>query len=272
MSTIEISYNLTDAGSKQEFLATGTTPRSKKTFLQDLADATPDERQLVLDLTSENPMGVYSGITLRDYTAAPRNGNLSELDYYPMLQFDAPLTDWAQVVTELRAILPGYLAAVERKRLERIERDTRDAQEKIERDRRNAELRAHEAAEAAREEACKAAFTAEKLRWAAAHGSDRLKRGLARDHECTGIYIIERAALEAPGYTVDVKQRAAWKNRPCPSLEALDTADKLEKSGLGTSEIVWLTESPDEDDYNFEECEAVVINDYLGKYTLIGQI
>lgn len=109
------------------------------------------------------------------------------------------------------------------------------------------------------------------------HGSDQLKRAVARGHDCKRLYTRERAAVEAPGWVVDIEDDAEWKSRSCPSKDALDAADEAEGLNLGKVEIVWLTAEPndtkqsDEGQYwnHFEQCEALVIGGYLGEYNLV---
>lgn len=120
---------------------------------------------------------------------------------------------------------------------------------------------AHEAAERAE----RARRDAEKADWIAAHGSDHLKRAVAAGHDSQRRYVTERAAAEYPGYEVDFDDEAGWKSRSFPSEAALDEA---EKSG---GEVVWLTTRPAAREYDDEdqECEAVVVSNFLGKYDLI---
>lgn len=116
-----------------------------------------------------------------------------------------------------------------------------------------------------------------KQSWIAAHGSDHLRRGAAAGHDCQRLYVTERAALEAPGYTVDFDDTARWKDRSCPSLAALDERDRMTARGIGSVEIVWLTAAPTasvRDDYDgyedgFAPCEAVIVRGYLSKYDLV---
>lgn len=125
----------------------------------------------------------------------------------------------------------------------------------------NAAKDAHEAAERAE----RARRDADKAAWIGAHGSDHLKRAFAAGHDSQRRYVTERAAAEHPGYEVDFDDRARWKSRSFPSEAALDEA---ERSG---GEVVWLTTRPDAREYDDEddECETVVIRQFLGKYDLI---
>lgn len=115
--------------------------------------------------------------------------------------------------------------------------------------------------------------------WIEAHGSAYLKRAVAGGYNCQRQYVIERAALEAPGFTVDINNAARWKSRSCPSERALDAQDEASKLALGDPYIVWLTAFPEDrisaqdgEEYEYDEsspCEAVVISAYLGKYDLV---
>lgn len=69
----------------------------------------------------------------------------------------------------------------------------------------------------------------EKTRWAAAHGSPRLRRCLAEGIECEAVYRDERLALEYPGWRreVDVPgERQEPRNPPGAAFELLDEARK----------------------------------------------
>jgi len=118
---------------------------------------------------------------------------------------------------------------------------------------------------------------ADRARWIAAHGSPHLQRCIAAGYNCQRQYVIERAALEAPGFVVDFDDKAGWKDRACPTPAALDTADEARDLGLGEPTIIWLTKPPSDqlpdpegDDYEaFAPGEAVVLRGYLGKYDLV---
>jgi hypothetical protein len=117
----------------------------------------------------------------------------------------------------------------------------------------------------------------ERQEWIAAHGSAHLQRCIAAGYDCKRLYVLERAALEAPGFTVDFGDKAAWKPRACPTTEGLDAEDAARALGLGEPQTVWLTTPAqdrvgDPEGYDYEEfaaCEAVIIRGYLGKYDLV---
>lgn len=130
-----------------------------------------------------------------------------------------------------------------------------------------------------------AAFDAEMRRWAEAHGSEHLRKCLARDYRCDRIYVLERSACEAPGYVVDFYDHASWNKRSNPSHAALiaeaEAIELAKQIGAGGAGIYWLTGAPkdrpddaDQEDegYDFEECEIVAILNYLGKYDLVKYI
>lgn len=110
--------------------------------------------------------------------------------------------------------------------------------------------------------------------WVTEHGSEHLRKAYAAGYNCQRMYATERAALEHPSYFLDFDGNAEWKSRSCPSLDALNEAERVH----GT--VVWLTAAPvdaeraeevaEEDyDYVFEPCEAVVIKSYMGRYDLV---
>jgi hypothetical protein len=128
---------------------------------------------------------------------------------------------------------------------------------------------AAQAAEKAKAEAAKAAERATRVAWAAERGSERLQRGLAAGHDCKRVYLLERAAFEFPDYILDLENYAEWKDRTCPSTEALDERDRviaahpeLESDHV---RIFWLTCEPreskiDAGDGGFDPCECVAVH------------
>lgn len=118
---------------------------------------------------------------------------------------------------------------------------------------------------------------AERDAWIDQHGSPRLRKCIAEGYNCQRLYVIERASIEAVGYTVDYFDHADWERRSGPSETALDELIAVREHGIGEPKIVWLTsdardtKSTDEDD-EFESCEAVIIRGYLGKYDLVKQM
>lgn len=130
------------------------------------------------------------------------------------------------------------------------------------------------------ENARKAKREADKAEWIEAHSSEHLKRAHGGGYDAQRLYVTERADKEAPGFIVDFDGAAEWKDRSCPSLEALDAEAEAEALRVGDGvKVVWLTnpavnEVGDEKAYYyvFDECEAVVIRTYLGKYNLVQEL
>lgn len=118
-----------------------------------------------------------------------------------------------------------------------------------------------------------ARFERDRQAWIDAYGSRHLRRCRDAGYNCLRLYAMERATAEAPDWALDFDDNAKWKDRACPSEKALDMLDAAKALGIGEAvEIVWLTAPPripDEEEYDFEEREAVVIRRYLGRYDLI---
>jgi hypothetical protein len=118
----------------------------------------------------------------------------------------------------------------------------------------------------------------EKIDWIKQYGSDYLKDCLEMDVKANLEYVVERAALEFPDYTVDYAETAKWDEKFSPSVEALSELKKIRRIGAET-EIIWLTspaqvrEESEYDEYGnrkeYEPCEAVVIRNFLGRYDLV---
>lgn len=128
----------------------------------------------------------------------------------------------------------------------------------------------------ARAQAEREAAEQEKARWISEHGSDYLRKAHTEGYDCQRRYVAERAAAELPGYALDFDDAAEYKDRACPSEDALDEAIEANKllaqMGQASAEarVVWLTREIEDDEWDeYEPREAVVIEGYLGRYTLI---
>jgi hypothetical protein len=122
----------------------------------------------------------------------------------------------------------------------------------------------------------------DKAAWIAEHGSAHLREAFGRGYDSQRQYVLERARLEAPGWTLDFNESSDWNNRSFPSVEALRVEDEAaalaEKLGARSVGIVWLTKpatsghDSDEEVWDFEQCEAVAIREYMGQYDLVKMI
>lgn len=270
---IVISFCLSDALLAATFVATGKRPAPIQSVEVAPEQATPEQRQTLLagypySIAEMFRVGT-ARLDLMDYERLDFRGDPTRREFDATPTADEAL---ACAVGQVAAAA-AYEAAREAKR--QAEAAAREAEQK----RKDAEAQAKRQAEDAAREATEVA----KAAWVAAHGSDHLRRACARGHDCQRLYVMERAALELPGYTVDFEDNAAWKARSCPSKAALDEAERVEMLDLRPADeievrIVWLTapaqDERDEDGYGdeFEACEAVVVRDYLGKYNLVRQM
>lgn len=302
MATLKVRVRLSDTYRKARFVATGEMPAAETTVEFDTVEMTAGQRATVIEyggtsltlnlvaaagITNLMPFDniptldeVVAGMTrinaeiiareranfvqwLKNGEKALRN-RIAERNPAPLSSYD-DLT-----VQQLdRADALGLDTSAWRKLLAEVEtqRAAWVAEREAEKERTrklDEELRARAEAERV---AAKQRFEADKASWVAAHGSDYLKRACAGGYDCARLYVKERAAMEAPDFVVDFADRAAWKSRSCPSEAALDVADEVTALNIGEVEIVWLTKPVTDDD--FEECEAVVVRKYLGRYDLI---
>lgn len=133
--------------------------------------------------------------------------------------------DSIQTVDQLIAWKKNRLASLERSKQQAEEElkialeeyrlnKEKEAQEK-------AEHSAKEAEEKQKREAEKAKREQEKADWIRKHGSQYLKDCLELGVKANLEYVVERAALEFPGYTVDYANNAQWDEKFSPSPEAL---------------------------------------------------
>lgn len=115
--------------------------------------------------------------------------------------------------------------------------------------------------------------------WIAEFGSGHLTKANAEGYEIGRLYTLERAAREAPGWTVDFYDAHVWKERTNPSMAELEALDKARELGVGSAvNLIWLKapprNTPDRDLYeerylDFEPGVALIISGYLDKYELI---
>lgn len=195
----------------------------------------PRIREIVKKVHFDAPQTVESLLAFIENAERKVSEKMAELE----LELPKKIALWEQAVADHKA----RAARVE------AENQAREAAEKAEREQREKD----------------------KNDWVAAYGSDFLKRAVALGYNCQRRYVTERAAVELPGFAVDFDGLARWKPRACPSEKALKEVEKLIERGY-EAEVVWLThpESDCLDDFwGFQSCEAIVINNYLGKYDLV---
>jgi hypothetical protein len=138
-------------------------------------------------------------------------------------------------------------------------------------EKRTEAYKAERAATKARQDAQKAREAANleqwKVRWIAAHGSEYLQTAHGEGYSIQRAYVTERAAVEHPGYEVDFAQTLEYADKVCPGPDA------LKKAVADGATVVWATNPPNEgedDGFGWEPREALVIEGYLGKYTLVN--
>lgn len=259
MSTLVVSFARSDAWRDREFVATGKRPGFSANVKFDMAtDADEAQRKAIAAHCAGKAWDSEVSISL--VNPQPTGSEpLIELDAPPTL--DEALDHLAKAQATRAAYDVERAAVAERKRQEAAERNRQEAERTA-------------AAEAAKQQR-----HAEKIAWIAAHGSDRLRRAVERGHDCQALYIRERAAVEAAGFTADIYDGAAWKPATCPSVAALDAADAAETLNVGEVQIVWLTspaidvkarDGASWDGYMpHEDGLAIVIRGYLGRYDLV---
>ena len=301
---VSVRWLASDSLLREELVREGVGNPQKRCFSLDVGAMTPVERRAVLDLAgmSLNYKGVaclgdidldqrYAVLPEKDWRGDWYEREDVKLDHQPELAVVLSLG------AELKRLKDAALALQESK-----EAEAREAKRVLEVavDCERAAIDALEAAGdvaalntwqptlAVREEAshfglyershkawaglkAKAA-EAEKGAWIAEHGSAHLQRAVAEGYDCQRLYVLERAAIEAAEFIVDFYNGAEWRERSCPTVAALDACDEARKLSLGEPFVAWLTCPPrpskledfDEPE-EFEECEAVVLRDFLGK-------
>lgn len=302
MSELIVEWEASAAFRRQQAIATGQTPPQNLKTPLDLATMTQDQRAAILALASLNT----NGVAILKVSPAHNEYGYQPLDAAPTPASLAIYC--TQTVAARRALaiqnlterIAECIAETEKHIAERnpasyispriTEADAKragaldiplDAYHAAEQ--QLAELRpifavekaaAQAEADAQRAAADKAAADkaaaelAERIAWANANGTERLREGLAAGHRCDRLFEIERAAVDYPGFVVDWEKHAAWKDAICPALRELRERKALLAAHPDAEiTIVWLTDEPlaskrsDEYDYEpFEEREAIVVD------------
>jgi hypothetical protein len=112
--------------------------------------------------------------------------------------------------------------------------------------------------------------------WIQERGSNRLKTSRRKRYKVTSSYARARGREELPGFWIDTAGSAEYRERVDPSAEALKIEANVEAflSGHGLelqTRVIWLTEPPSGfgdtyEEWDFEQQEAIVISNYLGRY------
>ena len=163
-------------------------------------------------------------------------------------------TEYDKIVAEIERMVPIFQAEVDARILKsETEKLQKEAEEKL----------------------ARAKADMEKAKWIAEHGSEHLRACVGRGHNCQRLYVVERTKMELGKYgryVIDFELNAEWNVRSCPSTLALAAALAIESELKLDAPIVWLTAEPlmdrDDGDY-FEECEGIVVENYLGKYRVV---
>ncbi len=300
MAVLKVHWMASEKLMKEELGAAGKTSPAAREFEIDLEALDPQERKALVQLVGVGSMGVVSALDIR---CKPRldsyNYEDTPLDAQPgvaqVIQVAGEIAQRKAQIAEQRKQEEVQKAAKFRTAKEYISRVC--AEVKALRDAKDLQgllayrypqpcpdlspVRNDVGLDGAIAELRKERAEAEKRAWIEAHGSEHLKRAFGKGYDCQRLYVVERAAIEASGFTVDYNDSAEWKARACPSSEGLDAEDAAhaiaEALGLGEPETVWLTAGPEDrtarEEYDeeepFEACEAIVLRKYLGKYDLV---
>jgi hypothetical protein len=272
MTKLVVGFNRSAKWRDEEFIMTGRRPSLEAYVEFDMVEASEEQRREIISLLGG---GLWEGrVDVTLYKIADQYKEVLELDDFPTLE---------ETIEHLKRMKVERAEAEAKRRIAEAQRRAAEAEAEAERriakaeqrvaaaEQRaaEAERRATEAERRVAEATAERQFQAEKKAWIDAHGSEHLRRAVARGHDCTELYIRERAKIEAPKFVVDIHNRAIWKEVDCPSVKALDVADEAEKLGLGEAQIVWLIARADDGECKSDLGEAVVVHDYLGKYNLV---
>lgn len=276
MSKKSIVLRFDEKVQKQYAIDTGELLESSQNYSLDLRDFSPEERAEILEVTGfieadrvpqtrEDWMALIRAHLDRVRQEANQRvqkylGSEEELtrealrslknytDTNPVKIFGVQRADESL----LAALRERWVVAMQRAReIQAEEKREEEARRKAQEEREQAQRKARE-------------------EWILAHGSERLVKGFRLGYPCTGLFEKEFAAFHFLDAKCDWHGAARWKERRCPSLEALRRVEEyMQRFPEFRFEIVWLTAPPrpfgmDGEEYAeleaaFEACEAIVI-------------
>lgn len=214
--------------------------------------------------------GVLVSVELAiDFNGRPYEKTKETMEHFPRLMTATELIAWEKarllkVEQDKEEIQEKYQELLNeyniKKEMEMKKREEEKAQRILSEKQRN------EAIEQKREQQQK-----DRENWIKNNGSKYLKDCLELGYECQRKYVEERSVIEHPEFVLDFDNVSEWNERIGPSEEAISEIKILLEQG-NDAEIVWLTKYIDTDEEYFAECEAVIIKEYLGKYTLVNKI
>lgn len=111
-------------------------------------------------------------------------------------------------------------------------------------------------------------FEKERDNWITVQGSQYLKDAFELGYNINEKYVVERAQKEFPDYDMDVCGDALYCMKDNPDEDSLNEVIRLIEQGFDAI-VAELASYSDEDEEYSEECEAIVIRDYLGVYDLV---
>ena len=288
MAELKIYYALNEEG-RRKSLASGGDGKEiqvvtkQNPTLEDLKYATVNiagEAYILFGIERKD----YSGIGMKEFCKIVNedvykltSNKISKYDE-PRISYEYKVRKFSEIQTadqliknynEIMKFFKDYEAECldKLKELIRVYRKVYKEHDRLEETRKAAERAAKEVETERRKERAEK-LEKEKRSWILELGSEFLKKACwDNNYNCQRRYVTERAAIEFPGFIVDFDDILNYTERSCPSELALDESIAINKSHNDyNSRVVWIKSI--EDDYYFEECEGIVIEGYLDKYTL----
>lgn len=283
---MRIEYRVKREVREQQYIETGKMPDERQVYTLDDAKLTPEFRAFWLKNNGggtlqvrSNSLTGYKSAWFAPFVATNDEEAVNLLSEWRDEREAADVAWQEKVEAALRQAIDGLRAKLENDDLMSpavyLEwaglpgyDEAKSLQRAIERKHTEAQAEAEAQAKAERER-----LEADKAAWIEAHGSEKLQAKFAAGYDCQRPYVIQRAAQEYPGYVVDWHDTASYKPRYCPSDAGFEEAQRV------GGRVVWLIEPPsvkkaEADEYpeEFEECEAVLVENYLGQYILVKYV
>ena len=272
---IKVVYELTEVGQKKSILSGGNGKR--------IQDFTTPATEKLIELSKVDAEGnLVLNVSIPQYTTSTKYENDKDFSWDKRMvgKFYSNITSFDDIQT-IESILEQYNSSEVNK--EKLEQELIDSnineenynkalQDYLKRLEKNKEHEKEIAEKKEKESILKKKYEEDKIKWIIENGSQYLKDCLAMDIKANKEYVLDRVSFEHKGYEVDYSDNAKWDEKVSPSIEAVEELKKLRANNI-ECEIVWLTRPINDEEYDydnqFENCESIVIRNYLGKYDLV---
>ena len=122
----------------------------------------------------------------------------------------------------------------------------------------------------------------ERSNWIQEHGSERLKLAIKNGYFIESLYVKERAAVEYPGWFVDIDDEITWSKASNPSIKSLRSLEEIKASEPDIADNLTIAYSSSDCEYgelmqffgseNKIPSQIIILSGFLGEFTLLKPI